>query len=119
MSNLKPKKGDGKSISQISEMLRNPIVERDERSTEVVEKKEKREKEVDRVVNSKLENMVLEAKNNTGGKKRPVMIEEDLFEIFAFLKAKKRVSASSLVTLILRNWVQENKEELDKIIKVQ
>ena len=89
MSNLKPKKntdGTPTSISQISKMLRTKVEE---------PKEQHRGLEIER---------------------RPIMVDTELYDIFAMLKAKKRVPAAGLVSLICRQWVIQNKVELEQML---
>ena len=129
MSNLKPKtdqNGAPKSISQVSRLLRNKgeedtekevNIEVQEQDTEIPVKKE--EKQTSSLLEgTKLENMLLDVKQKRGLniERRPIMVDAELYSIFAMLKAKKMVPAAGLVSLICRNWVKENKEELEHIL---
>ena len=128
MPNLKPKtdsKGNPKSISQVSKLLRA----KSDENTEIEVNSEVSSKEeipANQVINkeqplirgTELENMLLEAKQKRGQniERRPIMVDSELYAIFAMLKAKKMVPAAGLVSMICRNWVIENKSELETIL---
>lgn len=128
MSNLKPKtdeKGNPTSISQVSKLLR---AKSDENAEIEVNNEGSRQEEtpVNQVINkeqplirgTELENMLLEAKQKRGQniERRPIMVDSELYAIFAMLKAKKMVPAAGLVSMICRNWVIENKSELETML---
>ena len=128
MPNLKPKKnadGTPASISQISRMLRGKAeepeqneqveeVQQQEVKPEIKEKKQ----QTTLVRGTELENMILEAKQNSKSTigSAPVMIDGELYDVFALLKAKKKVAAARLVSLICRQWVKENQRELEQML---
>lgn len=130
MSNLKPKSnpdGTPASISQISRMLRNkaeesteetPVVVSQQKEVEQTKKEEKTNQQPPLVRGTELENMILEAKQHRGLEieRRPIMVDTELYDIFAMLKAKKRVPAAGLVSLICRQWVIQNKGGLEQIL---
>lgn len=128
MPNLKPKtddKGNPKSISQVSKLLRaksdenteievdNEVSRQEETPANQVIKKEQ-----PLIRGTELENMLLEAKQKRGQniERRPIMVDSELYSIFAMLKAKKMVPAAGLVSMICRNWVIENKSELETML---
>lgn len=128
MPNLKPKTdeaGNPKSISQVSRLLRGKSNETTE--TEVTNEGSNQEKtpeiqvikkEQPLIRGTELENMLLEAKQKRGQniERRPIMVDSELYSIFAMLKAKKMVPAAGLVSMICRNWVIENKAELETML---
>ncbi len=128
MSNLQPKKdenGNPTSISQVSRLLRGKKEENPENKVEnVVQQQEKKPvkqdipTELTLVRGTELENMLLKAKQKRGQniERRPIMVDSELYSIFAMLKAKKMVPAAGLVSMICRNWVIENKAELETIL---
>lgn len=128
MSNLKPKtdeKGNPTSISQVSKLLR---AKSDENAEMEVNNEGSRQeetpanqvikKEQPLIRGTELENMLLEAKQKRGQniERRPIMVDSELYAIFAMLKAKKMVPAAGLVSMICRNWVIENKSELETML---
>lgn len=128
MSNLKPKRdnnGNPTSISQVSKLLRSKADENTEKEVETELQQQERKpvnQEIKReqtlIRGTELENMLLEAKQKRGQniERRPIMVDSELYTIFAMLKAKKMVPAASLVSMICRNWVAENKVELETIL---
>ena len=128
MPNLKPKKdenGNPTSISQVSKLLRAKSDENTE--IEVNDEVSRQEetpanqvikKEQPLIRGTELENMLLEAKQKRGQniERRPIMVDSELYAIFAMLKAKKMVPAAGLVSMICRQWVTENKGELETIL---
>lgn len=128
MSNLKPKtdeKGNPTSISQVSKLLRAKSDENTEIEVngEVSRQEETPanqviKKEQTLIRGTELENMLLDAKQKRGQniERRPIMVDSELYSIFAMLKAKKMVPAAGLVSMICRNWVIENKSELETML---
>lgn len=128
MSNLKPKtdeKGNPTSISQVSRLLRGKVEEPmeepqvSELPEHTVNRPEIKENPQQTLVQgTKLENMILEAKQNREPKtgNSPVILDGDLYDIFALLKAKKKVAAARIVSMICRDWVKDNKHELELML---
>ena len=128
MSNLKPKTqedGQPKSISQVSRLLRNKGEEITDNEVITETKQENKTPEIQEIEKTptlvggtKLESMLLDVKQKRGQniERRPIMVDSELYSIFAMLKAKKMVPAAGLVSMICRNWVTENKAELEAII---
>ena len=44
------------------------------------------------------------------------MVDEIVYDVFAMLKAKKRVPAAGLVSMICKNWIVNNRSELETML---
>lgn len=123
-NNLKPKTnsdGTQASISQVSKLLRMQVEEKveepNEKKVELPEREETSE-QPNLIKGTELENMLLEVKQQRGLEieRRPIVVDVEVYEIFAMLKAKKRVPAAGLVSKICRKWILQNKSELEEML---
>lgn len=119
--------GSGKStsISLVAEMLRKkgndtikeqPIVTP---TTEIKEEKGKQPQQKSPLIEGTiLEQMLFDAKQHRGENitRRPIMVDEIVYDVFAMLKAKKRVPAAGLVSMICKNWIVNNRSELETML---
>lgn len=114
--------GTPTSISQVSKMLRQKVEPQEEIKTgqvpeeQVNEKPEqKADKQQQTPMGTKLENMLFEIKQQRGQEiqRQPIVVDMEVYEVFAMLKAKKRVPAAGLVSQICRQWIIQNKAELE------
>ncbi len=116
MNKLKPKKTRS-SISSIADLVRgNNTSETAPEKNGVIEeqsnKVEKKEETHEEVTISCLEN-VDATKYNC---KEIVYVDEQIKEVFSLLKSKGKIKTSLLCSVILENWLRDNKEEVQAII---
>ena len=118
--------GSGKntSIIMVAEILRKkgneaiqeePIVTQ---TTEIKEEKQKQPQKTPLIEGTNLEKMLFEAKQHRDQNiiRRPIMVDEIVYDVFAMLKAKKRVPAAGLVSMICKNWIVNNRSELETML---
>jgi len=119
--------GSGKStsISLVAEMLRkkgNDTIEEQQIVTPTTEIKEEKGKQPQQktplIEGTNLEKMLFEAKQHRDQNitRRPIMVDEGVYDVFAMLKAKKRVPAAGLVSMICKNWIVNNRSELETML---
>lgn len=134
MAKLKPKEvsnaGAPKSISSIASLLRGgeqPLQPKREIEKIEVPQQEEREQVVEPVKESQniREKKVQEFPlsywiEKVGDKqyncKEILYVDEEIKEVFGLLKSKGKIQISSLVSLILEEWLEENKDDVLKII---
>lgn len=137
MAKLKPKEntntGAPKSISSIASLLRGGVVEqpiqfsKEEKEVETSHKEEKKlqvsgpAKETENVREKKVQEFPLSYWIEKVGDKQYnckeiLYVDEEIKEVFGLLKSKGKIQISSLVSLILEEWLEENKDDVLKII---
>ncbi|MFK8284950.1 hypothetical protein [Capnocytophaga canis] len=137
MAKLKPKgntnTGAPKSISSIASLLRGGVVEqpiqssKEEKEVEASHKEEKKlqvsepAKETENVREKKVQEFPLSYWIEKVGDKQYnckeiLYVDEEIKEVFGLLKSKGKIQISSLVSLILEEWLEENKDDVLKII---
>ena len=117
-------KGDVTSILSVAEMLRKKGSTPLDETNETPQKDEGKQTPIEQktthhiVKGTDLENMLLEVKQNReqGIVRRPIMVDSPLYDVFAMLKAKKRVPAAGLVSMICRQWIIQNSAELELML---
>lgn len=128
MSNgkLKPKSGGNTSLTGVAEMLKTTPLqniaeekkeERTESKTDVQVNKESSKKVSNVVSNTKfaeiLENIEDKEYECTG----VIYIDEQIKEVLSLLKSKGKIKTSSLVSYILEDFLEQNKDDINTIIK--
>lgn len=118
-------KGNVSSISLVADMLRKrgndtKEVEVEQQTVEnkEIEKEKQPQKKPPLIEGTDLENMLFNVKQHRDQNilRRPIMVDENVYDVFAMLKAKKRVPAAGLVSVICRDWIENNRLELERIL---
>lgn len=130
-SKLKPKENSNleapKSISSIASLLRGQepvILEKKQEATIIVEREQVEEpvKEIDNTrekksnINTPLSYWLEKVNEKEYNCKEILYVDEEIKEVFGLLKSKGKIQISSLVSLILEEWLEENKDDVLKII---
>ncbi|CEN52790.1 hypothetical protein [Capnocytophaga canis] len=134
MAKLKPKEvsnaGSPKSISSIASLLRGgerTLQPKKETEEIAVPQQEEREqvvepvKETQNIREKKVQEFPLSYWIEKVGDKQYnckeiLYVDEEIKEVFGLLKSKGKIQISSLVSLILEEWLEENKDDVLKII---
>ncbi|WP_172917322.1 hypothetical protein [Capnocytophaga canis] len=134
MAKLKPKEvsnaGSSKSISSIASLLRGgerTLQPKKETEEIAVPQQEEREqvvepvKETQNIREKKVQEFPLSYWIEKVGDKQYnckeiLYVDEEIKEVFGLLKSKGKIQISSLVSLILEEWLEENKDDVLKII---
>lgn len=134
MAKLKPKdtsnSGSPKSISSIASLLRGgeqPLQSKKETEEMQIPQQEEREqvvetvKEIQNIREKKVQEFPLsywieKVADKQYNCKEILYIDEEIKEVFGLLKSKGKIQISSLVSLILEEWLEENKDDVLKII---
>ncbi|GJQ04003.1 hypothetical protein [Capnocytophaga canimorsus] len=134
MAKLKPKEvsnaGTPKSISSIASLLRGgeqTLQPKREIEEIAVPQQEEREQAVEPVKESQnirgkkvqefpLSYWIEKVGDKQYNCKEILYVDEEIKEVFGLLKSKGKIQISSLVSLILEEWLEENKDDVLKII---
>lgn len=128
MSNgkLKPKSGGSTSITGVADRLRNKplvdIVEEKPIEKEVINPdvqgvKDNTKKVGNVVSNTKFAEILEEIEQKEYECTGVIYIDEQIKEVFTLLKSKGKIKTSSLVSYILEDFLEQNKEDINTIIK--
>lgn len=110
------------SISQISNFLRGN--NNGENSTHDDENKDKKqfineEKKIKSNQNeeSNLNELLQRAKESEMKGTKVIQLDKEVVEFFGYMKARTGVSARKLISTIVRDWITNNKSEIEKLVK--
>jgi galactitol-specific phosphotransferase system IIB component len=124
---LKPKGSGGTSLTNIAHMLKEQplqtIIEeeetlrRTEEKTNVQEIKESSRKISNVVLNTKFAEILEDIENREYVCTGVIYIDEEIKEVLSLLKSKGKIKTSSLVSYILEIFLEQNKDDINAIIK--
>lgn len=133
MAKLTPKDKTGMpaTLTSVAEMLKNPqrdmkpvhgevINEKPEH--QIVSDKQKSEEAVlnrknDTIKNTKFKEILEELETKNYACTEVIYIDAEMKEVLSLLKSKGKIKTSSLVSYILEQFLEENKEDINAIIK--
>jgi hypothetical protein len=123
---LKPKSGGSTSLTGVAEMLKNtPLInvteekprERTESKIDVQVSKENNKKLSNIVSNTKFAEILEDIEQKEYECTGVIYIDEQIKEVFTLLKSKGKIKTSSLVSYILEDFLEQNKDDINTIIK--
>jgi len=128
MSNgkLKPKSGGNTSLTGVAQMLKGTPLqnvaeekkeERTESKADVQVVKESTKKVSDIVSNTKFAEILEDIEKREYECTGVIYIDEQIKEVLSLLKSKGKIKTSSLVSYILEDFLEQNKEDINAIIK--
>lgn len=127
-SKLKPKSGGNTSLTNVAEMLKGKplqnVVEETPQKPEITNKvvevqetKESSKKISDVVSNTKFAEILEDIENKEYACTGVIYIDEEIKEVLSLLKSKGKIKTSSLVSYILEDFLEQNKDDINAIIK--
>lgn len=109
------------SISQISSLLRGNSDEiksvqdgENEDKNQVVKKEEVIKSQNG---NSNFDELLRRAKESEMKGTKVIQLDQEVVEFFGYIKARTGVSARKLISTIVRDWITDNKSEIEKLVK--